>query len=441
MSLSDIVNVTITAQTQTVSRQGFGVPMIARNHNVIPDRVREYRSVKAMTDDSWPTTDPAVLMATLLSSQNPRPPSWKVGKRDSAFTQTIRITPINTTEGFVYDLGTINGTAVTYTVGAAATVAIIVTALQALIDAISGVTATDDTTHVTVATDTAGALVDYVGASLSPDDWSFKDVTTDPGIAADLTLIEAADSDGWYFLLLDSQSEAEVLAAAAWIEARKKILLANNSDTDIVDSGSSTDLCSDLQAAAYARTGVLYSQAKLLSWSATAWVGKQAPTDPGSSTWAFKTLAGVTVDTKLTDSHISTIETSKNGNTYRVIGGVNVTFEGKVAEGEWIDIVRGIDWLDVRIQESVFALFVNNPKVPYTDAGIDLIRAEILARLEDAVDAGLLAGPIPEDAVQVPLASEVDAADKGNRRLPDVFFKGTLAGAIHGTDIEGVLSL
>ena len=442
MSLEDIVSVTITAQTTTPSRLGFGTPLIARVHSAFASVVRAFANLTEMTDAGFPVTDPAVLIATKMFSQNPKPGTVKVGKRANAFTQVVRLTPINVTEGFVYEFDIVVGTTtttITYTVGAAATVAAVVTALTALVDAVAGISASDDTTHVTVTHDTAGALADFVGVSTSPDDLQFKDMTTDPGIAADLTAIETVDPTGWYALVLDSNSEAEILAAAAWIEARKKIFLCNTSDTEVVDNVVTSDVMSDLQSFAYARTAIMYSQVRLLNWSGAAWGGNRLPSDPGSSTWAFKTLAGVQVDQNLTGGQASVIE-SKGGNHYTVVAGVNITRYGIMASGEFIDIVRGIDWLDQRIKERIFGVLINNPKVPYTDTGVDLMRSQVLAQLNQGVGVGLLS-PDPAPVVTAPKVADIDPADRANRILPDINFQATLAGAIHKLIISGVLSV
>jgi hypothetical protein len=442
MSLADIVSVTITALTTTPTRLGFGTPLIARYHAFTPATVRGYSTLAEITDDGFPATDPAVLIATKMFSQNPKPNSVKIGKRLSAFTQIVRFIPIKTTEGYVYTFDIVVGTTtttITYTVLAAATVAIIVTALTSLITAVSGITAADAVTHVTITTDTAGALVDYVGVSDEPDNFQFKDMTLDPGLAADLTAIETADPDGWYGLVLDSNSEPEILAAAAWIEARKKIFLTNTSDTEVVDNVVTSDVMSDLQSFAYARTAIIYSQVRLLNWSGAAWAGNRLPADPGSATWAFKTLAGVQVDGNLTGGQTAVIE-SKGGNVYRRIAGVNITTFGIMASGEFIDITRFIDWLDQRIKERIFGVLINAPKVPYTDTGVDLMRNEVLAQLNQGIAVGGLAAD-PKPVVTAPRVADIDTADKANRILPDVFFQANLAGAIHKLVISGVLSL
>ena len=238
---------------------------------------------------------------------------------------------------------------------------------------------------------------------------------------------------------VDSNSEAEILAAAAWIEARKKIFLCNTSDTEVVDNVVTSDVMSDLQSFAYARTAIMYSQVRLLNWSGAAWGGNRLPSDPGSSTWAFKTLAGVQVDQNLTGGQASVIE-SKGGNHYTVVAGVNITRYGIMASGEFIDIVRGIDWLDQRIKERIFGVLINNPKVPYTDTGVDLMRSQVLAQLNQGVGVGLLS-PDPAPVVTAPKVADIDPADRANRILPDINFQATLAGAIHKLIISGVLSV
>jgi hypothetical protein len=442
MSLEDIISVSITAQTTTVSRLGFGTPLIATVEVPFAAVVRSYSSLSAMTDDGFTTANAAYKIATKIFSQNPKPSSVKIGRRDLAFLQDVELTPINTSDGYEYDFEIVSpdgtSTSVSYTNGPAETVATICTALTPLISAAPSVTASDNTTEVSIQSDNAGQLFDLVGPD-EPDNWTIEDVTGDPGIATDLAAIETVDPDGWYCLILDSNGAAEILAAAAWIEARKKIFLCNTSDSGCVDNVVTDDVMSDLQSFAYARTAIIYSQARLLNWSGAGWAGNRLPSDPGSSTWAFKTLAGVQVDGALTGGQVSVIE-SKGGNVYRTIAGVNVTTFGITASGEYIDTTRFIDWLDSRIKERIFSVLINNAKIPYTDTGVDLMRAQVLAQLQQGITVGGLAAD-PAPLVQAPKVADIDPADKAARILPDITFSATLAGAIHQLVISGVLSV
>ena len=119
---------------------------------------------------------------------------------------------------------------------------------------------------------------------------------------------------------------------------------------------------------------------------------------------------------------------------------MNVTTFGITASGEYVDITRFIDWLDARIKERIFGVLANNAKVPYTDAGVDLMRGQVLAQLQQGITAGGLAAD-PAPTVQAPLVADIDPADKANRNLPDITFQATLAGAIHQLEISGVLSV
>lgn len=437
--ISEIVSVSITAETTGVTQAGFGTPLIAAYHTNFADRVRTYTSLTGMVADGFAATDPAYLCAQKAFSATPRIQRIKVGKRDSAPTQSVTLTPTDTTEGLVYTVtvtgpGATSGETFTYTCGAAETVAGITAGLVFQMAGRTGLwTPTDNTTDIDVTATVAGDLFNFqMNAELT-----FHDDTADPGLAADLALIAAADTD-WYCLLLDSNGEAEINAAAAWTESQRKIFVAHSADSNIA-TNSTTDVASDLNAASYDRTALITSYASgNLSYASAALAGKMLPTDPGSATWTFKTLSGITRDS-LTTTQAGYI-LGKKANAYQTIGGVNVTRYGTAASGEYMDVTRFVDWLQARLEERIFSLLVNNSKLPYTDASVDLIRAEILAQLRQGITVGGLSGD-PEPVVTAPKVADVSTTDKANRLLPDVQFSATLAGAIHKVTIEGTVSL
>ncbi len=167
---------------------------------------------------------------------------------------------------------------------------------------------------------------------------------------------------------------------------------------------------------------------------AAAWMGKMLSQAPGSASWAFKQLEGVS-KAQLSTDIIDKLQKA-NINRYINIKDVGVTLDGRVAEGEYIDIIHGIDWLHVRIQERLFKLLMVNPKIPFTLQGVDLVRSEIMAQLKEAVYRGLLAAD-PEPMVSIPNIEDIDPTIRGKRILPDVHFSGRLAGAIHHIEIQG----
>lgn len=251
----------------------------------------------------------------------------------------------------------------------------------------------------------------------------------------DLAAISAIDDD-WYGLFLAlAVADEDVLEVAAYIEATRKLLAVTVTDEDALDPTSTTDLAAELKAAGYARTCPIYSENE---YAAAAWIGRCFPMDPGSETWAFKTLSGV-APSKLTATQENALK-AKSCNWYATVAGVNITREGVTASGEYIDIVRGVDWLQARMQERIFGVLVRAPKVPFTDGGIATVETQVRAQLSAGVEAGLLAED-PAPTVEVPRARDVPANDRAERSLKGIRFSATLAGAIHAVEIQGTVTI
>jgi hypothetical protein len=211
-----------------------------------------------------------------MFAQNPRVNRVMVGKRTNVFTQTVEIYPTVIAEGYIYHFQHVDASAVVtdinYTVPAAASVASICTALAALIAPLNDSVPTANSTNVSIVA-TAGKLFDLRELP-NPDHLKVKDVTADPGIAADLSAVEAIDSRSWYGILLDYGGKATTVAAAAWVEARRKLFGYDTSDQECADNVITTDVMSTLKTSAYARVYGEFCQRQLLSYAAAAWVGK-----------------------------------------------------------------------------------------------------------------------------------------------------------------------
>lgn len=444
MGLDSIVDLSISATGEGPTQANFGTPLIAAYHTLNADLTRVYTSLPGLVADGFISSTPVYKIAAALKAQNPAITRFKVGRRATAYTQVVNFTPSTPANGTVYSV-TINGSVASYTASGVDTVATVCTALATVITALPLVTATGaSATHVAVTTDAAGTLASYTAVSST---LALFDATADPGIAADLDAIVAVDSD-WYGLLLDSQGKAEAIAAAAWAESHRQLLGLQSADTIIATSLSdSTNEFKALKAASYFRTYGIWHASLALEWPAAAWMGDRFPDDPGSDTWAFKTLAGVTPDDALTETQIANI-LANNGNVYVTVAGVPVTyadFDGTTGRGartfggEFIDLVRGLDWLRSLMQTRIFALFVNSKKVPFTDAGIALVVGEIQASLDRGVDVTLLAAD-PKPTITAPKARDVSSVDKAARHLPGVTWSATAAGAIHAVTISGTVT-
>lgn len=323
----------------------------------------------------------------------------------------------------------------------------IATALTDLINAtpqVVAVTATNNGNGVIELV--ANNLVNAFSLSVSSDIMSVQKglimlplVAVNP-VTDDLTAINNVNSD-WYALIATDRTLATVKLIAGWVETRIKLFGTASSDPNIINIAAGTDLNS---IAAWAnqnqlvRTFVMYHQDADFDYPEAAWFGRVLPLEPGSETWKFKTLNSISY------SNLTTTQSNnvfgKKANTYQFVAGVGITGNGTVAQGEYIDIVRGIDWLTARIQEFVFSVLVQNPKVPYTDAGIAVIQAEVMRALALGVANDFLSND-PAPLVTVPKAADVPPTDKANRILRDVKFTATLAGAIHAVVIRGKVSV
>lgn len=436
MSLDTLVNVAISLSATGPTKPGFGTPMVVGYHTRFVNRVQSYTSTKAMTDAGWAVTDPIYKAVAAIFSQNPRPTKVKVGRRAGAPAQLATLTVTDAVTSAVYAIS-VGSATYSYTYPGSGTTSTIATALAALIDADSHVSATATGAVITITnTDTAGSQVEFGGWDVNH--LSFKDTTADPGtgIATDLAAIAAEDND-WYGLILDCNAQSQIVAAAAWAETARKLFVYNTSDTGCQDNTVSTDVMSTLKTSAYAYTGGLYIQSRTQTYAAAGWMGNRFPATPGSDTWMYKTLAGVPADS-LTDGQIANVET-KNGNVYTVLDGVNITQTGVSASGEYFDVTRFVDWQKADIQTRLYSMFLNAPKIPFTDPGI----AQVENQIRKSLTLGTRNGGLAEDpafTITVPKAADISPTDKAARNLTGVSFAAELAGAIHTLTLQGTVT-
>jgi hypothetical protein len=432
MSLNDVVNLQISRSAAAVSRQGFGTMLILGTTITTEwgaDRIRSYTSAAALLEDGFATSDAEYKAALVAFSQDLKPTRVKVGRRLTPVAQVITVTP-TAANTYIYSV-TINDTEFSFTSDGSATAAEIVTGLIALINAGSEpVTASGTSTLILTADEAGVSFTVTLGGNLSK-------VTSvaNVGIATDLAEVSEEDDD-WYALVSTSRDPDVIMEAAAYIESVRKIYIACSGDAGVIAAGS-TDVASLLKAKAYARTAYLYS-GNQAAMPEAAWLGGNLPDDPGSATYKFKTLTGVTAD-DLTSTQY-TVAKAKNANIYTTVGGAGMTEEGVMAEGEFIDVIIGIDWLHSNMQADVFQVLRDQPKVPYTDAGVATIETAVRNRLRLAVLANVLAED-PAPVVTVPKVADVAPSDKAARLLKDVTFTATLAGAVHAVEITGNVSV
>jgi hypothetical protein len=262
----------------------------------------------------------------------------------------------------------------------------------------------------------------------------------EPGttIATDLDNVEEFDAD-WYGVTYPYPSDACMKAVANWCEAKTKVFIGAMSDSTIATTAATVgdgDTANDLKNLALARTAIIYHP-NPAAFAGAAWMGRMLPTEPGRATWKFKTLKTVE-NVVLTTTQRTNIR-NKNANTYtQVARNVTWTWEGTVADGDFIDITRNIDWLDDAQAVAVASAFDANDIIPMTEAGKQIVLNEVEGVVSEAITRGILSDdPDDEPVVTAPLISELADVDREDRILPDIQWNGRLAGAIHKAKIRG----
>jgi hypothetical protein len=433
MSLQDIVNVTISKTGKQVTQIGFGTPLIlGSSTSISPDLIRSYQSVSAVVVD-FATSTPEYKAAVACFSQSPHPTTIKIGRRGTEVVQVTTITPNVTVQSVQQYIETVNGVAYTFTSDATPTAAEVTAGLVALINAGQGsVLTASGTNTLTLTSNVAGvAFTHSESANLTA-------VYTTPnhGAADDLTQIQNIDDD-WYGVMLTSRADHDILGVASWIETQLKMFCACSADVNALTLSSTTDAFALVQGKKYARTFCLWSDDQQ-DFPDAAWLGAVLPLTPGSETWAFKSLVGITAS-KLNATQLQALK-NRNANYYITIAGNDITLDGKVSDNEYIDSVRFIDSFQAGLEEAIFATLINAPKIPYTDNGATVIEADVRAQIKQGIGAGGIATD-PEPTVFVPKAVDQTQANRAGRMFPGINFTWRLAGAIQEINVSGNVSV
>lgn len=447
--LSRIADVQITLNTTAIQQQSFSDLMVVGSHMLSLSRVLVVTGADELLDMGLSEADPLYIAVSDAFSQTPSVNRVFVGRRnvDTAIlsiTQAVVGTDYTATVSSRDVNGEIVTTAATYTAVTDDTPALIATALAAAIGTssavVSGVAAGN---QITISPDVAQTPFSVTATGNTAVATGVSSETMTAALAA----INGENSQ-WYGLVITSKEEADVLATADWTEANEKLFGASSDQLTILDGASTTDLGAVLRDRQYFRTHLWYHaedetesiEAAISSLAFTFW--------PGSETWANKRLGGITIDTLQEGQSI--VANSKNVNTFEPFRNFAITQYGKVAAGEWIDVIRFRDWLVEEIKIRVVSAVVNAPggKIPYTDDGIQTIVNAIRGALELGIQRGGIAPEelddqdrvVPSYTVSAPRSANVAFNDKANRVLRDLKFTARLAGAIHTVEIRGTLT-
>jgi len=423
--LDQIIDISISLSTKTITQAGFGIPMFLGESMKINQRVKSYSNMTEVAID-FASTDPEYKMASAAFSQEKTPAAIMIGKKVAQASTAI--TASTNPSGDIVNINK-TGIGIEAEIGASVTVA--------------GFNEAEYNGTFTIATVVDDNNIQYTAASTP----SATPATGSGAYVLSETWGNAVQycynfNSTWYALAITSAVEADILSAAGKIESLKRFFLARSSDADNLDSTDTGSILYQLNALSYDRTATIYNGDTANYFADAAWIGRMLPTVPGSSNWAFKNLVGILPD-DLISSQSSGVFTNK-GNTYESFASQSITRLGYVASGEYIDVIRGADWLQARLQENLYSTLINLEKIPYTGAGAVIIENKIREILDQGVDNGLIAADgngLGQYTVTIPDIASISASDKLARLFSGIEFTATLAGAVNKIAITGNLSI
>lgn len=466
MAFIQDINVSIASGTARAERIGFRPLVMGSDTAEITEIVAS--ELSDLVTAGYATTDPEYLMASAMFAQNPSPADILVYRKadDRGGYQEISSTPLTFVGETVpaitantYDLDvTIDGGGLNQLAIAIAVTDdwfTIAAALQAALRTATGSTetivitngrirctsaTTGGSSSVLIAAGTAGSG----GGDLLTKIDTLTDMTTtiESAVAGGAQLYSEAlailitrltNANQFRTVCIDSRTLSDLNDVGTWASANEKLFFGG---IDNVLAGSGRNL----EGEAYL---ISSSQAE---FPECAWVGKNIGKVPGSNTWKWQVLAGVTAaNYSLTD--LNTIRSLKTQAPTNQAGLIYVN-EGFVTSGEYIDVILGRMWIAEELEARLLELYLNEEKVPMDDPGIMQTENVIRRVLKEAGVNGIIAVAASKAdqansddgeyqfKIVSPLSSEISASDKAARKLA-ISFSYILAGAQHEVTVTG----
>ena len=283
--------------------------------------------------------------------------------------------------------------------------------------------------------------------------WSPPETVTD---ALDTNVQTAVDFTG---LVLHKQYRDDTtdtggnsnIMVAKWAEANNKIFCNTTNNLDVLKSNVSSDIASKLKAASYKNTLTTFSRYPSLYPSAAVF-GRASTVNFGVTastiTLNLKQIPGIVAE-DLSPSEYASLKSKNASAVIRIGKSVNAYTDSKMASGGYFDSLHGLMWLKNRIEVDQFnLLYRSTTKIPFSQTGINIVKATLERSLQAAVRNGLSASGYTTEGKYLPDGFEVTALplalvpvdDKSNRTYQSISFEMVGAGALHQVEITGTFT-
>ena len=488
LSVSRVVDVTVNFSPQAIPTQRFDTLMILGDTAGVIDSsegIREYNAIEDVQAD-FTTAAPEYNAAVLFFSQIPKPSTLFIGGWARIATKgSLTGGPLPLQNQILSNWTTITNGAFNVSVDGAPAIhitgvnltaalnmntvaSIIQTALQASAPATtfvwtgqsfkmtSGTTGITSSVGFMTAPSPPGGTTDLSAMLFMTQALALRSA---PGLAPETPVAALArlDGRGWYAAFFAASvplTDAQHVANCGYIEAAtdKHIYGITTSEAIVLDPTNATDIASVCSGAGYMRTVISYSLSN--QYAICSFFGRALTVNfEGSNTtitMKFKIEPGVSPEL-LSATQASTL-TAKRCNVYaQYNNGAAINQEGVMAGRAYFDEIHGLDWLANRIQNDMWNLLYQAPKVPQTNAGVHLLVNRADSGLSQAFTNGLIAegiwnapgfGTLNQGDLLANgwycFANSVDTqneADREARIAPLIQIAVKLAGAVHFANV------
>lgn len=214
-------------------------------------------------------------------------------------------------------------------------------------------------------------------------------------IADCIALFDDRFGQQWYAVVCPDATNDEQIEIASFVESsiNKHILGVTSQEAATLVAASTTDIASRMEAMNFTRVLTQYSSKS--PYAVCSALARILTVDYRGSrtmiTLKFKQQPGVEAET-LPLSQVTVLE-SKNANVFVNYNNDTAILEqGVMANGEFVDVITGTDWLAVTLQTALYNLLYTSPtKIPQTDQGQQLLLTTCESVCSQAVNNGLLA--------------------------------------------------
>lgn len=251
--------------------------------------------------------------------------------------------------------------------------------------------------------------------------------------ALDATALATLGKKGWRQLLIYGSGEAYTAAVTA---ATTYVGNSKNRKVYFPVVANKTALSQ------FANNDNVYACVHTDPLASAAVVGESTRRTVGSLTYKNLKVTGVAA-MDVDDTEIAAIKTA-GGYTLVSKAGDIVTSEGKVASGEYLDIIDCRDYIVDQIEYYTQKTLNNLDKVPYDDAGITLLEDVAESVLRTAWANGIIltgSDGAPVFSTSYALREDCEADDIAARKYIEGKFAFTLAGAVHEVEIKGEINI